>query len=170
MGKRFSKKHSFRRLEVVEVTGSTLNQLQSLERSGLVMPHRFIENGRTIVAYTRNQLLQIKSIRKLREEISSQQIRSLVNYLNENGFDNSLYNKHLVVIGNEVFWVKEDWSNISSQMATALKVASKRQKGVGQYMLLVIPPLIDAVEEIKKAAKRSKVVNFPDFEQRFNAA
>jgi DNA-binding transcriptional MerR regulator len=170
MGKRFSKKRSFRRFEVVEVTGSTLSQLQSLERSGLVIPHRVTENGRILVLYSRTQILQIKAIKKLREEISWSQLKNLIIYLNENGFDSSLYNKHLVVVGKEVFWIKEDWSNLSEDMATAIMVASRKNKGVGQYVLLVIPPLIDAVNEIKKAAQKSKLIDLDSFISRFDAA
>lgn len=166
----FSKARSFRRIEVTEVTGSTSNQLQSLERAGLIVPHRYKDLGRVVVAYTRNQILQIKAINRLREQISFQKVKNIINYLNENGHSDSLYDKHLVVVGNDVFWVQPDWSNICSEMATVLKIASKKQKGVGQYTLLVIPPLIEAVEEIRKAARKSKILDIKDFLQRFDAA
>ena len=170
MKRRFNKEISFRRTEVMAVTGATSNQLQYFERSGLITPHRYYELGRPVVAYTKNQMLQIKAIQKLREQISGQAVRKIISYLNAHGYDQSLYDKHLVIVGKEVFWVQPDWSNVCNEMATALRLASKRQKGVGQYTLLVIPPLIEAAQEIKKSAKKSKVIDFESFLSRFEAA
>ena len=77
--------------------------------------------------------------------------------------------KQLVVVSEEVFWVKQDWSDFGENLPTAVKVAGKNNKQVGQYVLIVIPPLIDIVNEIWEAAKRSKVVNFNSFEKRAKA-
>jgi DNA-binding transcriptional MerR regulator len=167
---KFNMAAGFRKIEVIEVTGTTSNQLQSLERAKMVIPYRCKEFGRVIVLYTRNQILQIKAIKRLRDQISNQKVKSIMQYLNKNGHSDSLYDKHLVVVNDEVFWVKPDWSNICSEMASVLKIASRKQKGVGQYTLLVIPPLIEAVEEIIRTAKKSKIIDIKDFMRRFKAA
>jgi len=114
--------------------------------------------------------LQVKAIRTLREQISLQTVRKIVEFLNKHGFDSSLHDKQIVVIDNDVFWVSFDWADFSTQMPKALKVAAKRRKEVGQYVLIVIPPLINIASEILKAAKKSPVIDFPSFKQRFEEA
>lgn len=162
----------FTRKEAMESTGCTSNQLQSYERAKLVIPKRVEQSGRATVLYTRRQLLQLCAIKNLREKekISLQKIKAVIKFLDSHGFDTDLDNKQLVVLDDAVFWVRIDWEDFSTQMPKALKVASKKRKEVGQYMLLVIPPLINVAEEIIKAAKKSRVINVPSFMERFNRA
>lgn len=160
----------FTRKEVMESTGCTSNQLQSYERAGLVVPKRTQQPGLPTVSYTRQQLLQVKAIRTLREQISLQTIRKIVEFLDRHGIDSSLHDKQIVVIDNDVFWVAVDWADFSTQMPKALKVASKRRKEVGQYVLIVIPPLIKIASEILKAAKKSSAIDFVSFKHRFESA
>jgi len=54
-------------------------------------------------------------------------------------------------------------------MPNILKVATKRGKDVGQYTLLVIPALIDIVDEVWEAAEQSNVVDMASFQQRAKA-
>jgi DNA-binding transcriptional MerR regulator len=157
----------FTRKEAMEVTGCTSNQLQSFERAGLVVPRRVERTGQATVLYTRSQLLQIKTIKRLRDQISLQRVRQIVDFLNEHGFEKRLDNKQLVIIDDDVFWVSIDWKDFSQQMPKALKVSSKRRKEVGQYCLIVIPPLVSIAQEIIKTARKSKVVDFPSFLARF---
>lgn len=154
----------------MESTGCTSNQLQSYERAGLVVPKRSQRPNSVTVSYTRKQLLQVKAIKTLREQISLQTIRKIVEFLDKHGFDSSLHDKQIVVIDSDVFWVSIDWTDFSTQMPKALKVAAKRRKEVGQYVLIVIPPLINIATEILKAAKKSPVVDFPSFKERFEEA
>ena len=62
--------------------------------------------------------------------------------------------------------MKQDWSDFSDRIPTTVKVAGKKNKEVGQYVLLVIPPLIDIVNDIWEAAKKSRVIDFKSFKQR----
>ena len=78
-------------------------------------------------------------------------------------------NKQLVVVGDEVFWIEQDWSDFGANMPTALKIAGKKDKGIGQYVLLIIPPLIALVNDIWEAAKDSKLIDFQSFKQRAKA-
>ncbi|MEP0813029.1 MerR family transcriptional regulator [Trichocoleus sp. ST-U2] len=133
----------------------------------MVTPYRFGKTGgRPTVIFSWEQLLEIRAIRNLREDVSLQTVRKIIKYLDESGCDNSLRDKQLVVVNDEVFWVKQDWSDFGDNLPTAIKVASKNNKGVGQYVLLVIPSLIDIVNDIWKAAKTSNVVDFQSFKER----
>lgn len=151
----------FTRRETLALTEITSNRLQYLERAGLIIPERV---GGSVL-YTWEQLLEIRAIKNLRKEVSLQTIRKIIEFLNRHGIDDSLRDKQLVVLDDEVFWVRNDWKDFSEQMPSVLKVASKK-KGVGQYVLLVIPSLGNIVKEIWEAAQESDYVDFESFRQR----
>ncbi|MBD1903754.1 hypothetical protein NDI44_26905 [Trichocoleus sp. DQ-A3] len=159
----------FTRQETLHLAGCTSSRLAYLEKVSLVIPYRFGNNGRPTVVFSWEQLLEIRAIKNLRKDVSLQTVRKIIKFLDESGYDNSLSNKQLVVVCDEVFWIKPDWSDFSENMPTTVKVADKDNKEVGQYLLLVIPPLTDIVNDIWEAARRSEVVDFKSFEQRAKA-
>ena len=159
----------FSRKEIMELTGATSNQLQSLERAGLVIPERiWNEKKKPEVYYTWEQLLDIKAIRDLRENTSLQMIRRVLEYFDKCNIDGSLRDKRIVVAGNEVFWIKEDWSDLGCQIS-ALKVGDKRGKGIGQYTLLVLPAFQEVVDDIWDAAENSTVIDIGEFRNKAKA-
>ena len=160
----------FTRQETIHLAGCTSSRLAYLEKVGLVIPYRFGNNGRPTVVFSWEQLLEIRAIKNLRkEDVSLQTVRKIIKFLDESGYDNSLRDKQLVVVGDEVFWIKQDWSDFGDNIPTTVKVAGKNNKEVGQYVLLVIPPLTDIVSDIWEAARKSEVVDFNSFEQRAKA-
>jgi len=160
----------FTRQETIHLAGCTSSRLAYLEKVGLVIPYRFGNNGRPAVVFSWEQLLEIRAIKNLRkEDISLQTVRNIIKFLDESGYDNSLRDKQLVVVGDEVFWIKQDWSDFGDNIPTTVKVAGKRNRAIGQYVLLVIPPLTEIVNEIWEVARRSEVVDFKSFEQRAKA-
>jgi DNA-binding transcriptional MerR regulator len=160
----------FTRQETIHLAGCTSSRLAYLEKVGLVIPYRFGNNGRPTVVFSWEQLLEIRAIKNLRkEDVSLQTVRKIIKFLDESGYDNSLRDKQLVVVGDEVFWIKQDWSDFGENIPTTVKVAGKNNKEVGQYVLLVIPPLIDIVNDIWEAARKSEVVDLRSFEQRAKA-
>lgn len=161
--------NGFTRQEVIRLTGCNSNRLSYLEKVDLVSPTRIGVGKKPVVLYTWEQLLEIRAIRDLRKEISLQTVRSIVAFLNKSGVDDSLRDKQLVVVGDEVFWVKLDFSDIGQIGAAVQRVASKRKKEIGQYVLLVIPPLSDIVEEIWQIAQQSNVIDFESFRSRAKA-
>ena len=156
----------FTRTETLALTETTSNRLQYLEMKELVIPQRVGKSRRPTVIYSWEQILEIRAIKHLRQEISLQAVRSIVDFLNESGFDDSLRDKQLVVIDNEVFWIRQDWKDFSEKMPSAMKVAGKSSKGVGQYFLLVIPTLTEIVDEVWAVAQASEVIDFESFKQR----
>ncbi|NMF64698.1 MerR family transcriptional regulator [Brasilonema octagenarum UFV-E1] len=161
----------FTRKETMQLTGCTSSRLAYLEKVGLIIPYRYGTNsGRPTVVFSWEQLLEIRAIRNLRQEdVSLQTVRKIIEFLDQSEYDNRLRNKQLVVVEDEVFWIEQDWSDFGANMPTALKVASKKNKGIGQYVLLVIPPLIDIVKDIWEAAQNSRVIDFQSFKERAKA-
>lgn len=113
--------------------------------------------------------MEIRAIKNLRQEISLQTVRKIIDFLDKSGFDDSLREKQLIVIDDDVFWVQPDWKDFPEKMPSALKVAGNNGKDVGQYVLLVLPPLSEVVNEVWEAAEKSNVVNFESFKQRAKA-
>jgi DNA-binding transcriptional MerR regulator len=159
----------FTRRETLDLTGTTSNRLQYLERSGLVIPQRIGKSRKPTVIYSWEQVLEIRAIKHLRQEISLQTVRKIINFLDKSGFDDSLRDKQLIIIDDDVFWVQQDWKDFPENMPSALKVAENKGKDVGQYVLLVIPPLSEIVNEVWEAAEKSNVVDLESFRQRAKA-
>lgn len=159
----------FTRRETLDLTATTSNRLQYLERCQLVVPQRISKSRRPTVIYTWEQVLEIRAIKNLREVISLQTVRKIIKFLDESGFDDSLRDKQLVVIDEEVIWVQQDWKDFADQLPSVLKVAGHKNKDVGQYLLVVIPPLYQIVNEVWLAAEKSTVVHFESFKQRAKA-
>lgn len=156
----------FTRRETIELTGATSNQLQYLERSELIKPTReWNGKKKPDVYYNWQQVLEIRAIRNLRETTSLQVIRKVLDFFEEYQIDKSLRDKQIIAINEEVFWVNHDWSNLKEQVPI-LKVGDKRGKGIGQYMLLVVPAFEDIVNEIWDTAKNSKVIDIEKFKRK----
>jgi len=158
----------FTRQETLKLTGCTSSRLSYLEKVGLVVPTRIGSNKRPTVLYTWEQLLEIRAIKTLRKDVSLQTVRKIVETLNDRGFDDSLRDKSLVIVGDDVLWVTpDDWSDF--EVPKALIVASKGGRGVGEFVLLVVPPFAEIIRELWKAAEESKVIDFESFKQRAKA-
>lgn len=152
----------FTRQETLALTGTTSNRLQYLERAELIRPKRIGTSKKPTVIYTWEQILEIRAIKNLRREVSLQTVRKIIDFLNKEGCDDSLRDKQLIIVNDEVFWVQNDWSDVPS----VIKVASKKGKDIGQYVLFIIPTLIQVVKEVWEAAEKSRVIDFESFQQR----
>lgn len=155
----------FTRQETLALTRNTSNRLQYLDRTELVVPQRYGNSKKPTVIYTWEQVLEIRAIKNLRQEVSLQTVRKIINLLNMSGFDNSLRDKKIVVLNDEVYWVMPDWSD----MPRVMKVADKGDRELGQFMLIVIPPLASVLQEVWESARQSKVIDFESFQQRAKA-
>ena len=113
-------------------------------------------------------MLEIKAIRNLRETTSLQTIRKILSFFEEYQFRKTLKDKRIVAIDEEVFWIKEDWSDFGKKLI-ALKIADKHGKGIGQYTLLALPAFQEIVDEIWETAEKSVVIDIESFRQRAKA-
>jgi hypothetical protein len=153
----------FTRQEAIALTKSTSSRLAYLDRVVVVVPEKYGNTKKPTVIYSWEQVLQIRAINDLRKQISLQAIRDIIKSLEENGYDSSLWDKHLVVVNGDIHWVLPDWSD----MPKVMQVASKKNKGgFGQLVLVAIPTLNDIVKAVWDTAKRSKVIDFESFQRR----
>lgn len=155
----------FIRQETLALTGITSIRLSYLDRAGVIGPEKYGNPKKPTVIYTWEQVLEIRSISCLRQKVSLQTIRKIIQFLNKSGFDDSLRDKHLVVVNDEVYWVMLDWSD----MPQIMKVADQQNRGTGQFVLVIIPPLANIIQEVWKAALDTRTVDFESFKQRARA-
>lgn len=153
----------FTRQETIALTKTTSSRLAYLDRVGVVVPEKYGNTKKPTVIYSWEQVLQIRAINDLRKQISLQAIRDIIKSLKENGYDSSLWDKHLVIVNGDIHWVMPDWSD----MPKVMQLASKKNKGgFGQLVLVAIPTLNDIVKAVWDTAKRSKVIDFESFQRR----
>ena len=158
----------FSRQETIALAGTTSNRLQYLERAGLIIPKRYGRTRKPTVIYSWEHILEIRAIKNLRQDVSLQTVKKIINFLNREGFGEQLRDKKIIVLDNEVYWIMPDWSDLPKIM----KVADKRNKlnrGIGQYLLIIIPSLCEVVNEVWQAAEKSEVIDFESFKQRAKA-
>lgn len=156
----------FTRQETLALTQTTSSRLAYLDRVNVVVPQKYGNPKKPTVIYTWEQLLEIRTIANLRKQTSLQMVRKLVDFLDKHSLDHTLHDKPLVATANEVFLVMPDWSD----MPQVMKVADRNGEGVGQLVLLVLPPLSTVIQEIWAMAKDSQVVDFESFTQRAKTA
>lgn len=155
----------FTRQETLALTQTTSSRLAYLDRTNVVVPQKYGNPKKPTVIYTWEQLLEIRTIANLRKQISLQMVRKLVAFLDEHGLESSLHDKPLVATPDEVFLVMPDWSD----MPQIMKVADRTGAGLGQLVLLVLPPLSNVISDLWDTAKTSNLVDFESFRQRAKA-
>jgi len=158
----------FTRQEVIKLAGCTSSRLAYLEKVGLVVPQRVGPSKRPVVLFTWGQLLETRLIKDLRQEVSLHTVRTIVENLNANGCDSGLMDKLMVVMGDEVLWIKDDWADFGENVPKAFKADGTGT--IKRYSMVVLPPLSGAVSEIWEAAEKNRTtINFDHFKQRAKA-
>lgn len=153
----------FSRRETENLTGLTFHRLSYLDRSDILKPERVKLPGykNPVLRYSWQQLLELRAIASLREEVSLQAIRKVIHFIGEYSEDPRLSTKKIVVINDEVYWIEPDFSDIPKLMVEMIVNPGQTV----QYDMIVLP---DLKEEILKTAKESKVIDFQDFLNRAN--
>ena len=128
----------------------------------IVEPEKYGNTKKPTVIYSWAQVLEIRAINNLREKVSLQTIKEMIQYLDKNGFEPSLPDKRLVAVNGEILWVMPDWSD----MPRIMTIASKKSKGLGQLVLIVLPALKDLIKAVWETAKKSEVIDFESFKKR----
>ncbi|MGL4503339.1 MAG: MerR family transcriptional regulator [Planktothrix sp.] len=149
--------NGFTRKEAQSLCQVEEHRLTYLDRTGLIVPYRIGKGKRPTVIYTFTQILEIRAIGKLREQVSLQTVRKIVEKFN----DQSLANKSLIVINGEVYqYLTGTLENVAMQLSGENK---------GQFTMLdvlIIPPLQSYADEVLDLAKKSKIIDFNSFKER----
>lgn len=150
----------FPRRHAVVLARSSPGRLAYLEKTGIVVPQRAGHPPREVL-YSWEQILEIRAISRLRQHLSFQTIRKILQYFDDHGVGRTLRDKHLVIGSHGVSWVR-------SGTATPQIVHLVGHGGcpMGQFVLapLDAPDLTGANALANGTAP--KVVDIQDFRQK----
>ncbi|MBD2109504.1 MerR family transcriptional regulator [Nodosilinea sp. FACHB-13] len=96
----------FPRRHAVVLARSSPSRLAYLEKLGIIVPQRSGGSSRLEVFYSWEQILEIRAISRLRQHLSFQTIRKILQYFDDRGVGRTLRDKHLVIGNHGVSWVR----------------------------------------------------------------
>jgi DNA-binding transcriptional MerR regulator len=147
----------FTRQEVADLCQINPSRLSYLDRAGVLSPQKFGNPKRPICVYSWTQLLELKAIFKLREEVSLQTIRQLVDFLESVGASKTLQDKEIIICGEEIYWhTEENLQKVLIQIKS--KIAHRHKFSPGQHAimeLVIIPDLNTLKGEIIEIGQKS---------------
>lgn len=143
----------FTRQEALALTGISSGRLSYLDRTGLVVPKKFGNPKHPKVVYTWQQVLEIKTIERLREKLSLQEIRKVLEFLKLKEHKPSFFVHSLVFVNAQLYLI-EDLKDFG---LIVLEASGKNQ---GQVAIQEVGPVGDVVAELWKEAQKHHVLDF----------
>jgi len=149
----------FTRQETIALTGTNSGRISYLDKTGLVVPEKFGNSKHPVVIYSWEKILQIKTIERLRERLSLQEIRKVLDFLKSKDYKSSLFTHSLFFVNDELYFL-EDFKDFG------ITVSKASGKNKGQVVVHEIGPIGDIISELRQEAKENHVY---DFEKRAQA-
>ena len=150
----------FTRQETLLLTGITSSRLAYLDRAKLIVPKKHGNSKKPYVMYAWVQLIQIRAIAHLKQQVSLAAMQKIVDFFDTCGFDEDWQHNHLVVAGDEAFVSKPDWSSMPGIIQAAAK------KNHAQLTVIVFPQIDRVVSDIWDVARNSGAIDMETFEAR----
>ncbi|HLO83894.1 MAG TPA: MerR family transcriptional regulator [Nostocaceae cyanobacterium] len=142
----------FTRQEVLKLTGLSSGQLSRLDKSGIVQPTKLGSESHPVVLYNLDQVLELRIIYALRQQLSMQEIRKVIDYIRNNGFDTTLLGKFLIFCNGQLYWVQSDELG-----ETIIELTGNNR---GQAVIKAIHPIGDVLSDLQKEMKRRDLIDF----------
>jgi DNA-binding transcriptional MerR regulator len=143
----------FTRQEALSLTGMTSGKLGYLDKTGLVIPEKLGNPKRPMVIYSVAQIIDLKVISRLREKLSLQEIRRVLEFLKLRNYEQSLFDCNLIFVESELYLI-EDWQDFGTKV---LKASGKNK---GQVVIHEIGKIGEILSDLRSEAQRSKVLDF----------
>jgi DNA-binding transcriptional MerR regulator len=143
----------FTRQETIALTGISSGRLSYLDRTELVVPEKFGNPKHPKVVYSWQQVLEIKTIERLREKLSLQEIRKVLEFLKLKEHKPSFFAHSLVFVNSKLYLI-EDLQDFGS---TVLEASGSNQ---GQVVIQEVGPVGDVISELCKEAQAHHVLDF----------
>jgi DNA-binding transcriptional MerR regulator len=145
--------NGFTRQETIAITGVKSGRLSYLDKTGLVVPEKCGNPKHPRVIYDWEKILQIKIIERLREKLSLQEIRKVIEFLRERDYNPSLFNCKLVFIDKQLYLI-ENWEKFGNLVLEA-SGANK-----GQIVIQEIGSIGEVISELRQEAEKQHVLDF----------
>ncbi|WP_052050865.1 hypothetical protein [Leptolyngbya sp. KIOST-1] len=151
----------FPRRHAVVLARSSPGRLAYLEKTGIIIPQRTGQSPRLEVLYSWEQILEIRAISRLRQHLSFQTIRKILQYFDDHGLDRTLRDKHLVINHQGVSWVRSDAAS-----PQVIHLVGHGCSFMGQYVLAPLDASDLGFAELSPVASAPKVVDIERFRQK----
>lgn len=152
--------NGFTRQEAINLTGIDSGRLSYLDRTRLVVPLKFGNPKHPKVVYSWQQVLEIKTIERLRENLTLQEIRKVLIFLKEYDYEPSFFTHKLVLVNSQLYLV-EDLRHFGLTILEASGVNK------GQVAIHEVGAIGDIITELLREAEKHHVL---DFEKRAGLA
>jgi DNA-binding transcriptional MerR regulator len=143
----------FTRQEALSITGITSGRLGYLDETGLISPQKFGNPKRPKVIYSVEQVIELKVISRLRERLSLQEIRKVIDFLKHRNYEQSLFTCNLVFADNQLYLI-EDWEEFGMMV---LKASGKNK---GQIVIHEIGKIGEVLSDLRNEAEKHQVLDF----------
>lgn len=144
----------FTRKEVMNLTGVTSGKLSYWDKTDVVSPDKIGNPKKPTVVYQWKHVMQLQVIMRLKEKLSLQEIRKILDFLESRNYNNSLFECKLFFVGTELYLVEN-----SKEFADYIVKASGDNRG--ELVLKEVEPFKSILAGLK--AEENCV---PDFEKR----
>lgn len=148
----------------MSLTGLKSGRLSYFDQTELVQPEKIGGSKHPVVLYSWEQLLELRAISKLRDRLSLQQIRQVIKFLRDSGYEDGLYNKPLLFI-NSSLCLQTDKDELGRRLA--MEVLGNHS---GQLVFDWIDPLGQLDEEVTAEAQNNPAIDFSSFQKRAQLA
>jgi DNA-binding transcriptional MerR regulator len=136
----------FARQQAIELSGLSSGQLSRLDKAGIVRPQKLGSKAHPTVLYTLNQVLELRTIAALRQKLSMQELRKVIDHLREHKFEPTLFDKFLIFCNEELYWIT------FNELSEAIVKLSGKNKG--QIVLKAVHPIGDVISGLEEEVKR----------------
>jgi DNA-binding transcriptional MerR regulator len=143
----------FNRQEALSITGITSGRLAYLDKTGLVSPQKIGDSKKPKVVYSVEQIIELKVISRLREILSLQEIRKVLDFLKKRNYEQSLFNCKLIFVDDELYLI-EDWKDFG------MKVLKASGKNKGQIVIHEIGKIGEVLSDLRREAEKHQVLDF----------
>jgi DNA-binding transcriptional MerR regulator len=143
----------FTRQETIALTGTNSGRLSYLDRTGLVIPEKFGNPLHPKVVYKWQQILEIKTIERLRQKLSLQEIRKVLLFLKSRNYEYSFFKHRLVFVNSQLYLIE-------NMQDFGLMVLETSGKNKGQVIINEIGEIGDVITELAREAEKHHVLDF----------
>ncbi len=150
----------FTRQETIVLTGISSGRLSYLDRTGLIVPQKFGNSKHPKVVYRWQQVLEIKTLERLRQRLPLQEIRKVLKFLENRNHEPSFFVHNLVFVNSQLYLI-EDLKDFG------LIVLEASGKNKGQVVIHEVGAIGDIISELVREAEKHHVL---DFEKRMGIA
>lgn len=146
-------KNGFNRKETMALTGITSGKLSYWDETELVKPLKLGNEKKPTVIYSWQQIIQLKVIDRLRDTLSLQEIRKVLNFLSEKNYEHSIFECKLFIVDGELFLIEK-----LEDLETKIILASGKNKG--QVMVQIIEPFKSIIYNLREEATKHHIYQY----------